>query len=149
MTTIDVGNATVNIIPAEAKARLNVRYNDRHTAASLEARIAGLVARALADSGLGHELAFLRSGDAFLTAPGLLVSTLSTAVATITGRTPALTTTGGTSDARFIKDHCPVIEFGLVNATIHQVDEHVAVRDLEQLTAIYQHFLGAYFADGR
>ena len=146
VTTVDVGNATVNVIPAEAKARLNIRYNDRHTWVTLEARLEATVARVLADSGLNHGWTFARSGDAFLTQPGPLVAAMSQAVAAVTGRTPELTTSGGTSDARFIKNACPVIEFGLVNATIHQVDEHVSLADLEQLTAIYARFIAAYFA---
>jgi succinyl-diaminopimelate desuccinylase len=84
----------------------------------------------------------------FLTKPGPLVSTLRDAVKSVTGRTPALTTGGGTSDARFIKDHCPVVEFGLVNATIHQVDEHTTVADLEALTNIYGRFISNYFVQG-
>ena len=145
-TTVDVGNGTVNIIPAEAKARLNIRYNDRHTAVSLEARLSEVAARVLDGRELAHAWTFLRSGDAFLTQPGPLVETMTAAVRDVTGRTPALTTSGGTSDARFIKDACPVIEMGLVNATIHQVDEHVPVSDLVQLTDIYARFIEGYFA---
>jgi succinyl-diaminopimelate desuccinylase len=147
VTTVDVGNATVNIIPTEAKARFNVRYNDLHTAETLVARIGAHVEAALGGRpDISHELKFARTGDAFLTRPGPLVETLSEAVAAVTGRTPALTTSGGTSDARFIKDHCPVIELGLVNATIHQIDEHVTLDDLEALTRIYRRFLDRYLA---
>jgi succinyl-diaminopimelate desuccinylase len=153
VTTVDVGNGTVNIIPAEAKARLNIRYNDRHSGASLEARLAANSARVLAapkfEGKLEHAWTFLRSGDAFLTQPGPLVETMSAAVRDVTGRIAALTTSGGTSDARFIKDACPVIEMGLVNATIHQVDEHVAVADLAKLTNIYERFITGYFAQVR
>ena len=144
ITTIDVGNATVNIIPAEAKARLNIRYNDRHTGASLEARLQDRSTRVLAGRDLEHAWTFLRSGDAFLTQPGPLVETMVGAVQALTGRAPALTTSGGTSDARFIKNACPVIEMGLVNATIHQVDEHVPLSDLTQLTSIYERFVADY-----
>ena len=91
-------------------------------------------------------LDFSWSGDVFCTKPGPLLDTMVAAVRDVSGRTPALTTGGGTSDARFIKDACPVIEFGLVNATIHKVDEHVPVADLEQLTAIYSRFLERFFA---
>ena len=146
VTTVDVGNATVNIIPSEAKARLNIRYNDRHTAGSLEARLTACTGRVLGNTDLKHAWTFLRSGDAFLTQPGPLVETMVQAVREITGRTPGLTTTGGTSDARFIKDACPVIEMGLVNATIHQVNEHVHLSDLAQLTDIYTRFIESYFA---
>lgn len=146
VTTVDVGNPTVNIIPAEARARLNIRYNDQHTASSLEARLQATADRILAGRGLDYAWTFARSGDAFLTQPGLLVETMSAAVRAVTGRTAALTTSGGTSDARFIKDACPVIEMGLVNATIHQVDEHVPLADLEQLTGIYSNFVTGYLA---
>lgn len=151
VTTIDVANPTVNIIPAEARARINIRYNDRHTAQSLETMVQGIVEAALASSGLDFELTFSRSGDAFLTRPdkpgsAKLIDQLRQAVIAVTGREPALTTSGGTSDARFIKDLCPVIEFGLVNATIHQLDERTSVADLEPLTRIYQRFLASYFA---
>jgi succinyl-diaminopimelate desuccinylase len=147
ITTIDVGNPTVNIIPAEAVARLNVRYNDRHTAATLERHLAEMSERVLASGGVAHDWRFVRSGDAFLTQPGPFVDRLVGAVAAVTGRTPALTTSGGTSDARFIKNLCPVVEFGLVNATIHQIDEHVALADLAALTDIYARFLRATFTD--
>jgi succinyl-diaminopimelate desuccinylase len=149
VTTVDVGNATVNIIPAEAKARLNIRYNDRHTATSLEARLQDRVSSVLTGRGIEHSWTFARSGDAFLTQPGLLVETMVEAVRTVTGRTAALTTSGGTSDARFIKNACPVIEMGLVNATIHQIDEHVPLSDLAQLTDIYARFIEGYFAKAR
>jgi succinyl-diaminopimelate desuccinylase len=103
-------------------------------------------ASAAASIGARYDLEFAGTGDVFLTAPGVLVETLSAAVEAETGRKPALTTGGGTSDARFIKDHCPVVEFGLVNKTIHAVDEHTPVADLERLTAIYRRFIGGYFA---
>jgi succinyl-diaminopimelate desuccinylase len=146
VTTVDVGNTTVNIIPPKAEARLNIRYNDRHDAGSLEARLEAVSARVLAESGLSHAWRFLRSGDAFLTRPGPFVDMVSAAVREVTGRMPALTTGGGTSDARFIKDACPVIELGLVNATIHQVDEHVVLADLAALTEIYAKCIEAYLA---
>lgn len=145
ITSIDVGNATTNIIPAQARANFNIRYNDRHDAARLEARLRATVERAVRGSGVEHALTFSRSGDSFLTQPGKLTGTMVGAVESVTGRTPRLTTGGGTSDARFIKDHCPVIEFGLVNATIHQVDERVAVADLIALTTIYEHFIERFF----
>jgi succinyl-diaminopimelate desuccinylase len=91
------------------------------------------------------DITFAGTGDVFLTSPGPLVDTLSAAIETETGRRPALTTGGGTSDARFIKDFCPVVEFGLVNTTIHAVDEHVPLADMTKLTAIYERFIAAYF----
>lgn len=112
----------------------------------MEARIGEICSAAAAEVGARFEVSFSGTGDVFLTKPGPLVQTMVQAVAAETGRTPALTTGGGTSDARFIKDHCPVIEFGLVNRTIHQVDENVAVDDLVKLTAIYERFIDAYFA---
>jgi succinyl-diaminopimelate desuccinylase len=102
---------------------------------------------AAASVGASYDITFSGTGDVFLTKPGKLVDTLAEAVAAETGRRPALTTGGGTSDARFIKDVCPVVEFGLVNKTIHAVDEHVAVADLKKLTAIYQCFLAGYFGE--
>ena len=95
--------------------------------------------------GASYDIDFAGTGDVFLTSPGVLVETLSAAIKAETGRSPALTTGGGTSDARFIKDLCPVVEFGLVNKTIHAVDEHVPLADLEKLTAIYARFLADYF----
>ena len=105
-------------------------------------------AAAAAELGAKFDLVFSGTGDVFVTKPGPLVSTLKDAIKSVTGRTPALTTGGGTSDARFIKDHCPVVEFGLVNATIHQVDEHTSVADLLDLTSIYARFISNYFASG-
>ena len=106
-----------------------------------------LAASAAAELGARFDISFAGTGDVFLTRPGPLVSTLKEAVKSVTGRTPALTTGGGTSDARFIKDHCPVVEFGLINATIHQVDEHTSVADLEALTEIYGRFISNYFVN--
>jgi succinyl-diaminopimelate desuccinylase len=105
-------------------------------------------ASAASEVGAKFDLEFSGTGDVFLTKPGPLVSTLKDAIKSVTGRVPALTTGGGTSDARFIKDICPVVEFGLVNTTIHQVDEHTSVADLEKLTEIYERFIKNYFASG-
>jgi succinyl-diaminopimelate desuccinylase len=145
LTVISVPNTATNVIPAEARAKFNVRYNDAHTRPGIEKLIRETCEAAGAEVNAQFTLAFSGTGDVFLTEPGPLVKTMSHAVREITGRTPALTTNGGTSDARFIKDHCPVIEFGLVNRTIHQVDEHVSLADLEGLTAIYQRFIASYF----
>ena len=146
VTSIDVGNQATNVIPAQASARFNIRFNDRHSAEALEARLRGQAVDALAKTGLSFELSFEPANHAFLTEPGPLDALLSEAVRDVTGLTPALATEGGTSDARFIKDFCPVVEFGLLTATIHKVDEQVALSDLALLTAIYRRFLELYFA---
>ena len=142
---MDVGNPADNVVPAEARARFNVRFNDAHTGESLRRLLSDRVTGALDGTGLTHDLAFNQTGDCFLTAPGNLVSTLSDAVRAVTGRTPELSTGGGTSDARFIKDHCPIVELGLKNATAHQVDERVGLAELRDLSAIYRAVLDGYF----
>jgi len=145
VTSIDVGNPTTNVIPPLAEARFNIRFNDSHSPDSLQAKLRQEAAEVLAGSGLAHRLDFDPPGHAFLTEPGRLDLVFSHAVHAITGLTPSLSTDGGISDARFIKDVCPVIEFGLTTETIHKVDERVALKDLEQLTAIYRRFLDLYF----
>jgi succinyl-diaminopimelate desuccinylase len=145
-TTLDVGNPATNVIPAEARAVFNIRFNDTWTAETLGAEIEARLERA-AGNAVRYTLDLLPSNaPAFLTEPDAFVDLVSDAILAETGRRPALSTTGGTSDARFIKDACPVIEFGLVGETMHQVDECVAVADLERLTAIYRRVLAAYFA---
>jgi succinyl-diaminopimelate desuccinylase len=148
VTVIDVPNTATNVIPAVARAKFNIRYNDLHSRTGIEAwvRLQCEVAAGAVDA--RYDVTFSGPGDVFLTKPGPLVDTLSAAVHGVTGRTPALTTGGGTSDARFIQAHCPVVEFGLVNATIHQVDERVALADLETLTQVYERFIAGYFAAG-
>jgi succinyl-diaminopimelate desuccinylase len=145
VTSIDVGNPTVNVIPAAAEARLNIRFNDRHSPASLEAFLREQAALALSGTQLAFMLDFEPPSHSFLTEPGPLDALLSEAVHELTGLTPSLETGGGTSDARYIKDYCPVIEFGLLTETIHKADENVALADLEQLTAIYRRFMELYF----
>ncbi len=145
VTVISVPNNATNVIPGRAEALFNIRYNDAWTRPRLERHLLGICETAAAEVGAKFDLSFSGTGDVFLTEPGPLVDTLVAAISAETGRTPALTTGGGTSDARFIKDHCPVIEFGLVNNTIHQVDEHVATEDLEKLTNIYERFIEGYF----
>ncbi|MFC7398217.1 succinyl-diaminopimelate desuccinylase [Chelatococcus sp. GCM10030263] len=146
-TSVDVGNAATNVIPPEARAVFNIRFNDLWTPESLRAEIERRLAGAA--GGARYTLAFdPTNATAFLTEPAPFVEQLSRAIAAETGRVPALSTTGGTSDARFIKDHCPVVEFGLVGQTMHQVDECVAVADIERLTAIFARFLDDYFAAG-
>jgi succinyl-diaminopimelate desuccinylase len=143
-TSVDVGNTTVNVIPSEARARFNIRFNDRHSQASLHALIE---ARARAAAPGGHFRIDWEpsNADVFLTRAGPFVDLVSDAIADVTGRRPALSTSGGTSDARFIKDYCPVVEFGLVNDTMHKIDERVATSDLVALTAIYRRILDRYF----
>jgi len=147
VTSIDVGNVATNVIPARAEALFNIRYNDRHSADSLQAQLWEQAAKTLANSGLEFELFFEPPSQTFLTKPGPLDGVLSEAVREVTGLTPSLATDGGTSDARFIKAFCPVVEFGLLTTTIHKIDEQVALADLEQLTAIYRRFLDLYFED--
>jgi len=146
-TSVDVGNKTVNVIPAEARARFNVRYNDRHTREALKA----LIERRAAGAAGGRVRWRIdwepSNADAFITAPGAFVDLVSSAIAELAGRKPELSTSGGTSDARFIKDYCPVIEFGLANQTMHKVDERVPTADLVALTAIYRRILERYFAN--
>jgi succinyl-diaminopimelate desuccinylase len=146
VTTIDVGNPTANVIPAEARATVNVRFNDRWTPESLEGELRRRLEGA-AGNAVRYTATFERTNAvAFLTEPDAFVTTVADVIEAETGRRPALSTTGGTSDARFIKNYCPVVEFGLVGQTMHQVDERVAVADLERLTAIYRGILAAYFA---
>ncbi|WP_374275105.1 succinyl-diaminopimelate desuccinylase [Brevundimonas sp.] len=138
ITTLDVGNPAPNLIPAEAKGRTNIRFNPGQTGAGLMAWIDQVAARHAAASGLSITVEHMHSGDAFLTERGPFVDAVVAAVERTTGLTPTLSTTGGTSDARFIRAMCPVLELGLVGQTIHQVDEHVAVEDIHRLTATYR-----------
>ncbi len=143
ITTVDVGNKASNVIPAQAEAFFNVRYNTEQDAAGLEAKI-----RAACDSvHTEYSLTVRNSGDPFLTAPGDLTEMLSDAIVHELKVQPDLSTTGGTSDARFIKNACPVVEFGLVGKTMHQVDENVPIDQITQLKAIYGGILARYFAD--
>ncbi|CFX13432.1 Succinyl-diaminopimelate desuccinylase [Candidatus Filomicrobium marinum] len=146
VTIISVPNTVTNVIPGQARAAFNVRFNDNWTRERLEDAIRSCCEASAAEVEADMRLTFSFSGDAFCTEPGPLLDTLVAAVRDVSGVTPALTTGGGTSDARFIKNACPVIEFGLVNATIHKVDEHVPVSDLSALTAIYTRFLERFFA---
>lgn len=140
VTSIDVANAATNVIPAEAHARLNIRFNDRHLGQDLKRWIEETVARHAPDASVETAI----SGEAFLTQPGAPVAMLSDIVERVTGRRPKLDTGGGTSDARFIAAFCPVAEFGLVGASMHKADEHVVVSDLLQLKQIYVEFMEAY-----
>lgn len=144
ISTIDIGNPATNVIPAAAQATFNVRFNDLHSSASLTEALHDAIRGAIGDGGR-YELDLRVSGESFLTAPGLLSALISEAIETILGVVPELSTTGGTSDARFIKDHCEVVEFGMVGQTMHKVDEQARVEDLQNLTNIYEAVLTGYF----
>ncbi|MGH6725443.1 MAG: succinyl-diaminopimelate desuccinylase, partial [Pseudolabrys sp.] len=144
-TSVDVGNKTVNLIPGEARARFNIRFNDRHTLASLKK----LIERRAAKAAGKIKFAFAwepSNARVFVTEPGPFTEFVAQAIRKITGRKPKLSTSGGTSDARFIIAHCPVVEFGLVGQTMHQVDERVPVADLRVLTKVYRTIIDNYFA---
>jgi succinyl-diaminopimelate desuccinylase len=143
-TSVDVGNPTVNLIPGEARARFNIRFNDRHSQAALKTLIEQR-AQAAAAGRVHHSFEWQPSNaDVFVTKPGPFTDLAVAAIAEVTGRKPKLSTSGGTSDARFIKDYCPVLEFGLVGQTMHQVDESAPVSDLVTLTAIYRRIIEKY-----
>ena len=147
ITTVDVGNPTTNVIPAKATARFNIRFNIAHTGAELSRWIEDEAAKIDLHFDGKVSLDIHVTGEAFLTPAGDFTTLLQDCVETETGRRPALTTGGGTSDARFIQAYCPVAEFGLVGATMHQVDERVSVSDIESLTRIYTAILTRYFRD--
>ena len=143
LTTIDVGNPATNVIPARATAGFNIRFNDLHTGASLTQWLHDRCDEVGGD----YELDIHVSGEAFLTPPGPFSELLARIVRRVTGEEPELSTSGGTSDARFIKDFCPVAEFGLVGQTMHKVDERIALADLEALTDIYAAVLDGFFSE--
>jgi succinyl-diaminopimelate desuccinylase len=144
--SIDVGNKAWNVIPAQARARFNIRYNDIHTEQSLKELVESRAAKA-AGNRIRQRIEWEPSNsNVFITKPGPFTDMVVAAIAEITGRTPDLNTGGGTSDARFISCYCPVLEFGLVGQTMHQIDERVPVKDLERLTTIYRGVLDRYFA---
>ncbi len=142
VTSIDVGNPATNVTPARAQAKFNVRFNDRHSGESLKK----LLAERIGGVGGTFDLSLHVTGEAFVFPPGPLSRLVVDAVREVTGREPELSTHGGTSDARFIKDYCPVVEFGGVNATSHKVDEWMAVEDLNRLVEIYYLILKRFFA---
>lgn len=144
--TIDTGNPATNVIPAQSKATVNIRFNDMHTSAALTAWMQEEADQVAAEFGVKIAMRVKVSGESFLTPPGELSDLIAGAVEAETGRKPELSTSGGTSDARFVKDHCPVVEFGLVGKTMHQVDERVEVAQIGQLKAIYTRILTDYFA---
>lgn len=146
ITTIDTGNPANNVIPASCKATVNIRFNDAHSGASVTAWLQAEAAAVQAVTGVAIDVDVKISGESFLTPPGALSDMVAAAVQAETGVAPVLSTSGGTSDARFVKDHCPVVEFGLVGKTMHQVDERVEVAQIHQLKAIYTRILTDYFA---
>jgi succinyl-diaminopimelate desuccinylase len=144
ITAIETGNRAFNVIPAEARAQFNVRFNDLHTAQSLRDLVLGRVMKAVGDEA-HFQIDWEPSSDCFRTEKSPFVDLLSDAIREITGSAPKLSTTGGTSDARFIKDYCPVVEFGLVGQTMHKIDERVPVAEVEALSRIYHRVLERYF----
>jgi len=145
-TSVDVGNKTVNLIPSEARARFNIRFNDLHTLEQLKALIEQRAAKA-ADGKIKFAFQWEPSNaGVFVTKPGPFTELVAKAIEQVTGRKPELSTTGGTSDARFITAYCPVVEFGLVGQTMHQADERVPIADLRALTTIYRKIVDKYFA---
>jgi succinyl-diaminopimelate desuccinylase len=142
VTSIDVGNPASNVIPASARAVFNIRFNDAHDSTSLRRRLD----RRFAEFGARFELEVEVSGESFVTPPGPFIDVVARAVESVTGRRPQFSTTGGTSDARFIKDICPVAEFGMVGRTMHKVDESVALADIAGLAEIYERVLDVFFA---
>ncbi len=145
-TSMDVGNSATNVIPGEARAAFNIRFNDRHTPESLVNWVEDRAQRIAQGSGCRIDITSQTSGVAFLTAPGKFTQLVSDTVASVTGQAPFFSTSGGTSDARFIKDICPVVELGLAGATMHKADECVPVAEIAALTDIYAALLTAYFA---
>ena len=145
ITTIDTGNPATNVIPARATANVNIRFNDAHTSTSLDDWLRKEAARVAAETGVEINLEVHVSGDSFVTPPGEFVELVAGSVQAETGTRPSLSTSGGTSDARFVKDHCPVVEFGLVGKTMHQVDERVEIAQITHLKAIYSRILRDYF----
>lgn len=154
VTSVDVGNAATNVIPAKAMASFNVRFNDLWTGDTVKQEIKSRfekgatrsIIRKGKDTPVRFEIEWIgRVSHVFLTKDDMLIDTLTNAIKAVTGKTPELSTGGGTSDARFIKDYCPVVEFGLVGQTMHQVDERTPLSDIDKLTKVYSEFLEGYF----
>ncbi|MCV6823037.1 MULTISPECIES: succinyl-diaminopimelate desuccinylase [Halocynthiibacter] len=146
ITTIDTGNTATNVIPAACKGTVNIRFNDTHSGASLDEWLRSEADKVAQEFGVDIEVKVTVSGESFVTPPGELSAMVAKAVTEETGVTPELSTSGGTSDARFVKDHCPVVEFGLVGKTMHQVDECVEIDQINRLKSIYARVLNDYFA---
>lgn len=145
IVSFDVNNPADNVIPAMAEARFNIRFNDEHTSATLIKWVEGICESCCEDSDSKYEIKTHISGESFITKPGALSDVVSNAVEKITGIKPELSTTGGTSDARFIKDYCPVVEFGLCNKTAHKVDECASVDEIYKLAEVYEKVLEGFF----
>lgn len=145
VVTIDTGNPATNVIPAQTRATVNLRFNDAHSGASLTTWLQGQADEISAEFGVGVVLDVSISGESFITPPGALSELVARAVQVETNRTPEMSTSGGTSDARFVQHHCPVVEFGLVGKTMHQVDERVEIAQIHQLKSIYTRILSDYF----
>ncbi len=141
MTSIDVGNTADNVIPSRGTAVFNIRFNDRWSSETLSKKIRAILDEVTTE----YDLQLHSGAESFITRPGELTNLVAGAIEEITGRKPQLTTTGGTSDARFVHIYCPVVEFGLINKTIHKVDEHLEIPDLRRLTEIYSHILKRFF----
>lgn len=146
VVTVDTGNPATNVIPAECRATVNIRFNDTHSGASLTEWLQQQADQIAHSFGVQINVEIKISGESFITPPGDLSALVSRAVAAETGVVPELSTSGGTSDARFVKSHCPVVEFGLVGQSMHAVDEHVEVAQIHQLKSIYTRILRDYFA---
>ena len=146
ITTIDTGNPAGNVIPAQCSANVNIRFNDAHTGADLTAWLQSEADKVIAETSVSIAMKVKISGESFITPPGELSTLIANAVQAELGVTPEMSTTGGTSDARFVKDLCPVTEFGLVGKTMHSVDERVEVAQITQLKSIYMRILRDYFA---
>jgi succinyl-diaminopimelate desuccinylase len=144
-TSIDVGNTASNVIPGQARAKFNIRFNDNHTQETLRTLVETRLAKAAGNRIKARIEWEYSNSNVFVTKPGPFTDLAVSAIEEITGRTPELSTSGGTSDARFISSYCPVIEFGLVGQTMHQIDERTPVSDLEKLTKIYRRVLDRYF----
>jgi len=145
-TSVDVGNSASNVIPGQARAKFNIRYNDLHTQASLRELVETRLTKAAGNRIKARIVWEPSNSNVFLTRPGPFTDLAISAIEEATGRKPELSTTGGTSDARFISGYCPVIEFGLLGQTMHQVDERASVTDIEKLTRVYRGILDRYFA---
>jgi succinyl-diaminopimelate desuccinylase len=145
-TSVDVGNSAFNVIPGQARAKFNIRYNDLHSQASLRELVEARLAKSVGNRIRAHIVWEPSNSNVFVTKPGAFTDLAVAAIEDVTGRKPDLSTAGGTSDARFIASYCPVIEFGLVGQTMHQIDERASVADMETLTRIYRGILDRYFA---
>src|SRR5437660_7412882 len=145
-TSVDVGNSAFNVIPGQGRAKFNIRFNDHHTQATLRALVEARLAKAAGNRIKARIVWEPSNANVFVTKPGPFTDLAVAAIKEVTGRKPELSTSGGTSDGRFIVSYCPVIEFGLVGQTMHQIDERASVKDMEQLTRVYRGILDRYFA---